>query len=150
MSSDESIIQKDSESGVVWVFRHQNKGKKYADENIRGKVRNGGVYQMVWEYFVGNKLGPLVCINDTINKEVYIQVLAENLLPFIDALTVDGASGLVFQQDNASPHAARKMGAWLTAASKEHGFTVMQWSANSPDLNPIENLWARLKAKLHQ
>ena len=52
---------------------------------------------MVWECFVGNKLGPLVCINDKINKDVYIQVLTENLLPFIDTLTADSASGLVFQ-----------------------------------------------------
>ena len=148
--SDECIIQKDSDSGVVWVFRRQNKAEKYAAKNIRGKIRNSGVYQMVWGCFVGNKLGPLVCINDKINKDVYIQVLAENLLPFIDTLTADGASGLVFQQDNASPHTAKKTGAWLTAAGEEHGFTIMHWPANSLDLNPIENLWAHLKAELHR
>ena len=148
--SDESTIQKDSDSGTVWVFRRQTKAEKYAAKNIRGKIRNGGVYQMVWGCFVGDKLGPLVCVDEKINHQVYIQLLAENLLPFIDVLQEDGASGLIFQQDNAKPHAAKKTKKWLTTVSKEHGFVIMQWPANSPDLNPLENLWAHLKRELHR
>ncbi len=31
---------------------------------------------------------------------------------------------------------------------KEDKFTVMDWPWNSPNLNPIENLWAHMKLRL--
>ena len=45
--SDESAIQKDSVYQQVWVFRHQNKEEKYVPKNIRGKSKEGDIYQMI-------------------------------------------------------------------------------------------------------
>jgi len=77
--------------------------EKYALKNIWGWKKGSGVSQMVWRCFVSDKLGPLVCINDTIKKDTYIQLLKENLLPFIDLLHDKHTHSLVFQQDNAKP-----------------------------------------------
>jgi transposase len=49
-------------------------------------------------------------------------------------------------QDNAPVHTARIIKALL----EELGINIMVWPPYSPDLNPIENLWAIMKVKIYQ
>ncbi|KAI2664744.1 Transposable element Tc1 transposase [Labeo rohita] len=50
----------------------------------------------------------------------------------------------IFQQDLAPAHTAKSTKSWLN----DHGVCALDWSANSPDLNPIENLWGIVKRKM--
>jgi hypothetical protein len=59
---------------------------------------------------------------------------------------MNGVEGAIFQQDNAPVHTAYVIRDWLA----EQEFEVMAWPPYSPDLNPIENLWALLKAKIYE
>ncbi len=56
------------------------------------------------------------------------------MLSFADQFCKD--ADFIFQQDLAPAHTAKSTKCW----SNDHGFDVLDWPANSPDLNPIENL----------
>ncbi len=53
--------------------------------------------------------------------------------------------GWVLQHDNDPKHTAEATKEWL----KKKQIKVLEWSSQSPELNPIQNLWRKLKGLLH-
>ncbi len=77
-----------------------------------------------------------------VNTAVYQEVLEHFMLSSADQLYED--ADFIFQQDLAPAHSAKATSTWF----KDHGNPVLNWPANTPDLNPIENLWGIVKRKM--
>lgn len=77
--------------------------------------------------------------NCTMNGERYLNLLKDKLNLHMG---VHGTS--IFMHDGAPCHRSKIVSEFL----KRNNITVLEWPGNSPDLNPIENLWCQLKDKV--
>jgi transposase len=97
---------------------------------------------MVWGCFSGQGgRGSLYFLppKTTMNSDRYIAMLEDKLI-----FWMNHHKAKHFLQDGAPCHTSKKVMAFL----KEKKISVMDWPGNSPDLNPIENLWSIIKGKL--
>ena len=97
---------------------------------------------MFWGFFTVFGAGSLIPIEGMMSSNKYKDILANYLLPSLS--DSDSRARRVFQQDLAPCHTSKKM---QTFCAKTVIY-LLDWPGNSPDLNPIENLWAIIKRKL--
>ncbi len=97
---------------------------------------------MIWAAMSSASVGPLCFLKSTVNAAIYQEILEHFMLPSADKLY--GDADFIFQQDLAPAHTAKGTKSWFN----DHGVTVLDWPANSPDLKPIDNLWGIVKRKM--
>lgn len=140
--SDESRFQLCSD-GPERCIRRSN--ERCHPDCLSTTVKHGGGSIMVWGAFSSAGVGVLVRCEKSVTAAEYLKILRKGLLPSIQSLFPDeNHENIVFQQDNAPAHTAKVTKRFLEG----HSITCMFWPGQSPDLNPIENLWAHIEARL--
>lgn len=138
MFSDESMISQFS-AFTRHVRRPANTRNK--SRYCISKVKNAAKI-MVWGAISASGRCGLWMMPEgtTINGHVYLDVLKDKLLPFME---IRGCTH--FQHDGAPCHRTKTVASWLHQNNVQ---VLGPWPGNSPDLNPIENCWVHLKKKV--
>jgi hypothetical protein len=143
--SDECTVERGVGIKPIWTFVRPR------DQVVEGDIHaircsGKGVKKMLWAVFGHDRRSGLVPLDGdplAARRGVTSWVIRELYRAFLPDVMVEGGE---FMHDGAGVH----RGNIIKDILREIEIRVMLWPPYSPDLNPIENLWALMKAEIYR
>jgi len=98
----------------------------------------------VWGCFSEQGFG-LYLFTNNLNVEKMLKIYSKALLPSVQRWYINKDQDWILQEDNDPKHRSQLCRAWKAQTCD---IETLNWPSQSPDANPIENVWSPIKRKL--
>lgn len=116
------------------------KGERFNPKYVQSVKMSGRVTCGVWGFITAMGVGHIVGLNGNQNSVQYTEILEDILMPSMNIMNEDWRNDMLYMHDNARYHTCPFSRDWI----RNHNIQMLEWPSLSPDLNPIENVWAKM------